>query len=184
MKSSPSPNQAGFTLIELVIVASLTVLVMMTVTAMFMTFIITSQKASMKQKIQSEGESALSKIEFILRNSRKLVPSLDGVTTCNNDVASPMTSLAVQGLDGYVTTLQTYPLVDPKIASYSSAINDYYYLTSDEVTLSNLRFTCLNGAEDSFYINVAFDLKMGTGTTNDKETSIQNFQTGITLRNN
>jgi prepilin-type N-terminal cleavage/methylation domain-containing protein len=181
---SARPNQAGFTLIELLVVAALTVLIMLTVTSLFMTFLITSQKASIEQKVKSEGETALSKIEFILRNSRKLVPNLDGGTTCNNDPDAPMSSLAVEGLDGYITTLQTYPDEEPKIASHSGAINDYYYLTSDETTLTNLEFTCLTGAEDSHYVGVSFDLTIGTGISADRETAQETFQTGVTLRNN
>lgn len=181
---NPVHSQPGFTLIELLVVAALTVLIMLTVTSMFMTFLITSQKASIEQRVKSEGESALSQMEFILRNSHKLVPNLDGATTCNNDVDNPMTNIAVEGFDGYVTTLQTYPPEEPKIASHSSAVNDYYYLTSDETTLSNLKFTCLTGAENSYYIGITFDLKIGTGATADRQTALQSFQTGVTLRNN
>lgn len=178
------PSSAGFTLIELLIVASLTVIIMLTVTSMFLTFLITSQKANIEQRVKSEGESALSTIEFLLRNSRVLVPNLDGATTCNNDVNTPMTSLAMEGLDGFITTLQTYPPEEPKIASHSSAVDDYYFLTSDETTLSNLKFTCLTGAEDSYYVGVSFDLQIGPGLSADRETALQNFQTGVTLRNN
>jgi type II secretory pathway pseudopilin PulG len=177
-------NQKGFTLLELLIVAGLSVMVMMTVTTMFLTFIVTSRKSNIKQKVHNEGEAALSKIEFILRNSQKLVAGLDGATICNNDSQTPMTNIAVQGLDGYVTTLQTYPLSGGQLASYSTAIDDYYYLTSEEVELSNLRFVCLTGEENSYYVNVAFDLKIGSGFENNKETAIESFQTGITLRNN
>lgn len=177
-------GQAGFTLIELLVVATLTVLIMLTVTSLFMTFLITSQKASIDQRVKSEGEEALSKIEFILRNSRRLVPNLDGGTTCNNDPDGPMASIAVEGLDGFVTTLQSYPAENPQIASHSGAINDYYYLTSDETTLTNLEFTCLTGAEDSYYVAVSFNLTIGTGQGNDRETATETFQTGITLRNN
>jgi prepilin-type N-terminal cleavage/methylation domain-containing protein len=184
MKMLPRINNAGFTLIELLVVASLTVIIMLTVTTMFMTFIITSQKTNVEQRVSSEGENALSQIEFILRNSRKLVPNLDGATICNNDPNNPMASIAVEGLDGYVTTLQTYPEEDPKIASHSTAINDYYYLTSNETTLSNLQFTCLTGAEDSYYVGISFDLLSGTGTSADRETAAETFQSGVTLRNN
>ena len=182
-KSCKQNQQAGFTLIELLIVSTITVMVMMTVTAMLLTFIITSKKSSIKQKVNNEGNNALSKIEFVLRNSQKLVAGLDGSTICSNDAETPMTDIAIQGLDGYVTTLQTYPLENGQIASYSSAINDYYYITSDETTLSNLQFTCLTGEENSYYVGVSFDLKIGSGLSRDKETAIENFQTGITLRN-
>ncbi len=157
---------------------------MLTVTTMFMTFLIASNKASISQRVKSEGESALSQIEFLMRNTKRLVPGLDGATTCNNDSENPMTNIALEGLDGYVTTLQAYPEEDPKIASHSTAIDDYYYLTSDETTLSNLNFTCLNGAEGSYYVGVSFDLKIGTGEEEGRETAIENFQTGVTLRNN
>jgi prepilin-type N-terminal cleavage/methylation domain-containing protein len=177
-------KQAGFTLIEMLIVAGLSVMVMMTVTSMFLTFIISSNKSNIEQKIHNEGEEALSRIEFILRNSQKLVAGLDGSTICNNDPDVPMTDIAIKGLDGYVTTLQTYPLEGGEIASYSTAINDYYYLTSEDTVLSNLQFICLNGDENSFYVNASFDLKIGSGETSDRETSTEHFQTGITLRNN
>lgn len=174
----------GFTLIELLIVASLTVVIMLTVSSMLMTFLLTSQKASLQQRVKSEGESALSQMEFLLRNARKLTPNLDGATTCNNDAANPMTSIAIQGFDGFITTLQSYPTEEPKIASYSSAINDYYYLTSDDVRLTDLRFTCLTGAENSHYVGVTFGLAVGPGEQSDRETAVETFQTGVTLRNN
>lgn len=177
-------NQSGFTLLELLIVAGLSVLIMMTATTMFLTFIITSKKSNIKQKVHNEGEAALNQIEFILRNSQKLVAGLDGATICNNDPDTPTNNIAVQGLDGYVTTLQTYPLADGQLASYSTAINDYYYLTSDETTISNLEFTCLTGGEENtYYVSTSFDLKIGSSASNDKDTSIEHFQTGITLRN-
>ena len=95
-----------------------------------------------------------------------------------------MTSLAVEGFDGFITTLQTYPEENPKIASYSSAINDYYYLTSDETNLSNLEFVCLTGEESSFYIGISFQLQIGAGESADRETAQETFQSGVTLRNN
>jgi prepilin-type N-terminal cleavage/methylation domain-containing protein len=179
-----STKQAGFTLIELLVVTSLTVMIMLAVTSMFMTFLITSQKTSIDQKVKSEGENALSNIEFILRNARRLSPGLDGTTTCTNDPDVPMTNIAVEGFDGFITTLQAYPEEDPQIASYSSAINDYYYLTSDETVLSNLEFICLEGEESSHYIGVSFQLQIGAGETADRETALETFQSGITLRNN
>jgi len=176
-------NNLGFTLIELLVVASLTVLIMLTVTIMFTTFLVASQKANIQQRVKSEGERALSRIEFILLNSRQLVPGLDGATSCTNDPDVPMTNIAVEGLDGHITTLQAYPEEEPKIASHSTAVNDYYYLTSDETTLSNLEFICLSGAENSHYLNVSFDLKIGSGAEADRETTIESFSTGVTLRN-
>jgi len=184
MRKTHINTLSGFTLIELIVVTALTVLVMMTVTTMFLTFIISSTKASIEQKVNSKGEAALAKIEFILRNSQKLVAGLDGTTICNNDAQSPMTNIAVQGLDGYITTLQTYPLENGRIASYSTAVNDYYYLTSDEVAMSNLRFMCLSGEEDSYYVGITFDLKIGSSNISDRDTALESFQTGITLRNN
>jgi len=183
-KTKPGSSWRGFTLIELLVVTSLTVMIMLVITSMFMTFLITSQKTSIEHKIKSEGENALSNIEFILRNSRRLVPGLDGVTTCNNDPDTPMTNIAVEGFDGFITTLYAYPEANPKIASYSSAIGDYYYLTSSETILSNLEFTCLSGEESSHYVGVSFQLQIGTGEGADRETAVQTFQSGITLRNN
>lgn len=178
-------HPAGFTLIELLVVATLTVLIMMTVTTVFMTFLITSYKANIQQRVKNEGERALSQIEFTLRNAQRLSPNLDGSTICNNDPDVPMTSLGVEGLDGYKTILQAYPAgAEARIASHSTAINDYYYLTSDDTTLSNLKFTCLAGEDANvYYITVSFDLKIGTGTTRDRETAIESFQSGLTLRN-
>ena len=176
-------NLPGFTLIELLVVASLTVLIMLTVTSMFTTFLVASQKANLEQRLRAEGESALSKMEFTLLNSRRLVEGLDGATICLNEPTIPMTNIAVEGLDGFITTLQTYPEEEPKIASHSTAISDYYYLTSDETTLSNLEFICLNGAEGSYYVGISFDLTAGTGSAADRETSVESFQGGVTLRN-
>lgn len=178
-------NKHGFTLIELLVVTALAIMLMLSASAVFMTFLIGSAKTNLSQKVKAEGNQAISQIKFLLRNARSLQPNL-AAETCTTD----MSSIAFESLDGLVTTLSV--TTDPsdsqdKIAS-SSAENGNYFFTSGQTTFIDtppIQFDCYLGANNSHYVEVSFTLHQGQGnvTVSDRQNIVETFSTGVTLRN-
>lgn len=166
-------TKTGFTLIELLIVTSLTVLLLLTITSMFMTFLLSNSKTNTKKTVKEEGLHAMSQMEFLLKNAfyidEELTPCISG-----------MTSIAIVSLDGGTTLLQTQTQDDSgieTIASNSAA------LTSDSVTLSNLRFDC-SGTAGNRQVRVSFDLEKNAPTLGTEHAPItESFTATILLRN-
>jgi prepilin-type N-terminal cleavage/methylation domain-containing protein len=164
----------GFTLIELLVVVSITVLLMMTISIFFLTFIVGSTKAVFEQKIKRDGETALEQASTMLRNARF-------ITTCSTG----MTSISFTGRDNLVTTLTG----DSNRFASMSAITDPvtpFYLTSDFSNLvpaNTVIFDCYLAGNNQHYIEISFTLKKGTSASNDQNTLTRSFKTGVTVRN-
>lgn len=166
-------TKTGFTLIELLIVTSLTVLLLLTITSMFMTFLLSNSKTNTKKTVKEEGLHAMSQMEFLLKNAFYIDEELTPCTT-------GMTSIAVVSLDGGTTRLQTETQDESgieRIASNSSS------LTSDSVTLSNLRFDC-SGAAGNRQVKVSFDLEKNSPTLGTEHAPVtESFTSTVLLRN-
>ena len=163
--TSPA-SQKGFTLIEILVTTSLTVLIMLTITSMFMTFLVSNSKTNIKKIVKEEGLYAMSQMEFILKNAYYL----DETThTCSAD----MDTIEVISLDGGVTTFTNQ---GGKIASNSAA------LTSDEVALSGLSFDC-SGAVSNRSIKISFQLQKNAPTLSQDTSVLQTFESTVNIRN-
>lgn len=171
-------KQAGFTLLELLIIVSLSVMLMLSSSALFITFLLGNTKVNRMQSIKNEGEYAMAQMEFLLRNSLSLEPNNE-TFVCQAD----MESIAVKSIDGGVTTFfaeQDSDLQD-KIAS-----NSGIYLTSGDVTLlDGPTFDCSESADKSArYVTISFTLRKGTPTLDEAKDIIeQEFISGVALRN-
>jgi len=169
-------SQNGFTLIELLIVTALMVILTLTVSAMFMTFMVTNARTNTKNTLKVEGSYALSQIEFMLRNSYKLVENSD-TQVCQGN----MDRIALESIDGGQTEffLDT-SVTPPKIASNSGT-----YLTSDTVQVANLQFDCSERYSGERSVTIDFDLsKVVPSISNTtSEESSQHFSSVVSLRN-
>ena len=168
--SLSNKHSAGFTLIELLITTSLTVLLMLTITTMFMTFLIGNSKTNVKKTVKEEGLHAMSQIEFILKNAFYVDES---TITCG----SGMPSIQIVSLDGGLTEFRT--ISDSgvnKIASNSAT------LTSDAVILENLRFDC-SGEVGNRKINVSFTLRKNAPTLSNDDVISEEFTSTVNIRN-
>jgi prepilin-type N-terminal cleavage/methylation domain-containing protein len=163
-----SIKKTGFTLIELLITTALTVILMLTVTALFMTFLLSNSRTNTQKAIKEEGIHAMSQMEFILRNARYIdvesTPCITGMSTI--DVISA---------DGGLTTFRT--ITDggvPKIASNSA------FLTSGSVNVSNppLRFNC-SGSLGNRRVKITFGLSKTSPDGNVNEV----FESTVNIRN-
>ena len=167
--------QAGFTLVELLVTTSLTVLLMLTITTLFMTFLVGNSKTNIRKSVKEEGLHALNQMEFNIKNARYV----EGSCTEN------MTALSVVGIDGGVTVYSTVQDVVEnqqneqlvsKIASNNSR------LTSEAVTLTALDFDC-SGDPGNRLVKVSFILEKNAPTLNEDSTISEPFQATINMRN-
>ena len=176
-------NHAGFTLIELLIVTTISALLLLTVSSVLMTFMLSNNKSGSRQKVVSEGKFALSQMEFLLRNSIKLVPNINNQTCEAN-----MDSIAFSSIDGQYTELLS--TIDSaaseesggdgvtKIASMAGLVNPYF-LTSDAVTIdSGPSFNCVEEGNNK-YVEITFTLSKNPSNNFVPET----FNSRINLRN-
>ena len=182
-KISSSSFQTGFTLIEVLVVVSLTVMLMLTASTLFMTFLIGNTKTSSNILIKNEGNYANTQMEFLIRNAVDILPNSD-----NQTCATGMNELVIKSIDGGITTLTS--LEDPtdnnlpKIASISGSSNQF--LTSGSLTLlSGPTFNCTQPAyATSPYITTAFTLQKGTpGVDQPRDIVQQNFGSSVSIRN-
>lgn len=162
----PNIKRNGFTLIELLITTSLTVLLMLTITTIFMTFLLGNSKTNIRKTLKEEGFHALNQMEFIIKNARYYDTTLSACTANLN-------TIRVVGLDSGETT---YSILFDKIASSSS------YLTSDSVTPSNLNFDC-SGDAGNRQIKVSFTLEKSAPTLGENELISESFEATINMRN-
>jgi competence protein ComGC len=176
-KEIQTNNSTGFTLIELLITTSLTVLLMLTITSMFMTFLIGNSKTNIKQTVKEEGLHAMNQMEFIMKNAHYVVDS-----TCTPGTSG---TIGITGLDGGTST---YSNEDGKIASVSassvsgSSSEFFTYLTSGSVTLSNLNFNC-TGVAGNRQIVISFDLEKNAPTLSADSLVKESFQSTVSVRN-
>lgn len=173
--------QPGFTIVESLVVISLTVLLMLTATSLFMAMLIGNTKSTVTQKVKGEGEYAISQIEFLLRNAVSLEPNLAGETCAQGTV---MESISFKSLDNGITTLQKE--VDSSDGKAKIASNSGVYLTSGNTTLLNpgLTFVCRQSPDGTkTYVTASFTLQKGTpGVDRPRDIVEQTFTTGVSLR--
>jgi hypothetical protein len=160
----------GFTLVELLIVMTLSIMLLLTASSLFMTLLIGNTKTNSSQLIKAEGTTAMNQIEFLLRNAVE-------IPTC---VASSNT-LTIRSLDGGTTVLgSTLNNGKYKIASNSS------YLTSESVDLvgNQVTFSCAQSADGlSKYVTTTFTLRKGIPNFDSARDIVEEtFSAGINMR--
>ena len=185
-------KNSGFTLIELLVVTSLTVMLMLTASSVFVTYMMASQKATTMQSIKNEGGLALNQMEFLLRNSLKIIQNSDG------DICQMgMQKIALISYDGGITELMVESDTnDNNIVKIAS--NSGIYMTSgknDLVTAADslnynydpvdkLHFDCVESPDGKTkHITVSFILRRGNLLDKARDIAVQEFTTGVTLRN-
>lgn len=176
MQSMLPTNNKGFTLLELLIVVSLTVILMLSASALFLTFLVSNTKGNALQRVNEEGEYALSQMEFLIRNSIEILPNSSG-QTCEQD----MTELVIRSIDNGTTMFAAEEVGGvTKIASNSGV-----YLTSGAAEIiAGPEFDCTTTeAGGTQYVTIQFTLRKGTpGLDQDKEIVEQAFQTSVSVR--
>lgn len=173
----PSSSQAGFTLIEILIVVTISVMLLLTASSLFLTLLIGSTKTNSSTLIKQQGNVAMQQIDFLLRNAVDLQPNTSG-QTCD----PTMTEVLLKSFDGGTTRLRVLQDTDGKykIASNSS------FLTSGAVDIvgNALNVSCTQATDFSGrYLTVSFTLRKGTPSIDQARDIVEEtFGSSVNLR--
>ncbi len=170
--------QAGFTLLEVVVATAITVIMMIAATGLFLATLRTNTKDNQVTSVKTDGDYAISQIEFLLRNAVSIVPN--PATPTAPSCTSGMQSITFKLIDGGITTLGSS---NGLIASKSAAVASTAYLTSPATTLSDLTFDCSQaGTNYGTYVTVSFSLSKDETNSNLPNTLTQDFKTSVNVR--
>ncbi len=159
-------NNAGYTLIELVVVAAIMGVIAVVASGLFLTSLSGGGKSAGLNEVRTNGDYAITQMERMIRNAVRV----DG--TCVAD----MTSLTILNRDGGTTVFDT---VDDRVASNSG------YLTSGglQVVGSAIDFDCVVGTGSSpTTVSIGFVLGKVNELTNKHEEVEVEFETSVQLR--
>lgn len=158
---------SGFTLTEVLVITSLTVIIMLSSVVLFMTFLLNQNLISQKQKLKTEGDNALKQITQILREANQITdcPFVNQTSLTFIDPTQAEISLTV--VDSRLTINQT-----------DLSIN----LNSEDLSAQNLLVTCREG-EEATLVSVSFELTNNTALRFTETPITQTFSTTVSLRN-
>ncbi len=167
-------SRGGFSLIELLVSVTLLVFLLMTATTMFMTFLVSNAKTSVRHTIKGEGNFVISQLEYMIRNGESVT-----VTNCSAGGASN-NSITIKPFDD--VNQKTISLQDDKIRLSYGATNEF--LTSDSTVASGLSFTCFGTLTGSRRIEAKFTLQKSVDSIQATASEItEDFRTVVQIRN-
>lgn len=178
LKRTTFSQAAGFTMIELLVITSLSVILMLATSTLFISFLMGRTKVSAIKQVKDEGQYALNRMEFLIRNAIEVLPNNEYPTGCELD----MESFSIRSLDGGITTFfsETDASDDrPKIASNSGV-----YLTSGSVQLvDGPRFDCTEPSDSTLqHVVIRFTLQRGATEIEQQSFARSDFQTSVSIR--
>ncbi len=170
-------NRSGFTLIEVLVAITLSVMLIAAAAGLFFTTLRSDSKQTFVSVLRDNGDYALSQMEFLLRNAVALDRINPGDSTCT----SGMSQIVFRSVDNGVTRLY---LSNNAIASESVQVGVTRYLTGGPTTASNLSFNCSQSAPNTgTYVRISFDLTYATTSgTFFEESGSQSFSTTVNIR--
>lgn len=160
-------NNLGFSLIEVIVVAALTILILFSTVIMFLTFMINQARLAQRQRVKTAGDNALKQIEQAVRGAQD-------ITTCEED----MDTLVWQSLAGVQGSIE---IDSNRIASNSGT--ETYLLTPENIIVDSIRFDCYSTTRQSNFVSLQFSLSTRDDEGLMNEALRQNFQTSIDIRN-
>lgn len=168
----------GFTAIELLIAVGLLSMLLLTISAVFISFIVGTSKTHAYKILKAEGTKANTQIDYLLRNARRIT------SPC---VGSSANTINIEGLDGGITTLQN---IDNKVASVAAypptfASTTDFFLTGNSVELTaDPTITCRENSSGQRLVEVSFTLqRAGVDAEVGSDTVTQTFNTWVEIRN-
>lgn len=176
-KRLPELPQAGFTLVEVLIVVTISVMLLLTASSLFMTLLIGSTKTNSSTLIKQQGNITQQQLDFLLRNAVDVGTNSTG-QTCNPS----MTEVVLVGSDGGSTTLRA--LADAQ-GRYRIASNSAF-LTAGGVELvgNALNVNCVQSSDLlNKYLTVSFTLRRGTpGVDQARDIVEETFSSSTNIR--
>lgn len=172
-------NRRGFTLLELLISASVIAFLSVIITQVLFSSIHLNTKTEVIKELKQTGEMTLGVMSRMIQNAAAI--------TC-----TASTYITITGFDGGVTTLECAD--DAGIARIASVSASQVYLTNSNVTLITaagvsgctnqpLQFTCVEVGGVPTSVNVSFRLRQKNLNATSYEKADELFQTTVSLRN-
>lgn len=167
-------KQRAFTLIELLVTSSVTALLMLAVSSLFITFLATAYKSRISQNLRESGNNAMKQMVEMVRSSSEIT------STCASD--APLAYIDIIGQDGLSTKIIEE---EDRIASVSAEHTLYLTEEGDHPNfVSKLLFTCYPTPEGKKYVEISFTLKAGSNEISDSARSTTlDFSSGLATRN-
>lgn len=147
------PSKSGFTLIELMVVTTIVVLLLLSVSSMFMTFMLSNARTNITRQIKAEGSEMISQMEFVLRNARSTSLSCSAAGSGNTigsggvNITDADGNIVVLAYNANRITLGGKPLNSNFVVSTAPTLTCYQD-TNNLKTSVGIRFT-LSRTEDS-----------------------------------
>lgn len=165
-------------MIELLVVASLSVILMLATSTLFLSFLMGRTKVTALRQVKSEGQYAINQMEFLIRNALEVVPTAEYPEGCEPN----MSSIAIRSIDGEITTF--FAEEDSRDNHVKIASNSGVYLTSNTVSVvGGPRFNCEEPADRTAqHVTIWFELRKGEVTDDQRETAQSEFQTSVSVR--
>ena len=171
-KTAQHQPLAAFTLVEILVTVTLTAIIMLGITSLFISFMMSAGKSRISQSVRENGTVAMQRMIEELRNAKAINIT---ATQCNGSTV--YSSLAFVNADDVASSLAA---ASNRIRLNTGGSN--YYLTSDSNQLRNLGFVCYN-TEAAKYIEITFTLASSTAIANSPIHSQLDFKSGVALRN-
>ncbi len=171
-KTAQRQSSAAFTLIEILVTVSLTSIIMLGITSLFISLITSAGKSRISQSVRENGTVAMQRMIEELRNAKAINLS---AAQCNGSTV--YSSLSFVNADDITSSLAAS---SNRIRLNTGGYN--YYLTSDSNQLRDLSFICYD-TEAAKYIEISFTLASSTAIANNPTHSQLDFKSGVALRN-
>ncbi len=178
-------RRAGFTLVELLVVTSLVILLLMTVSAMFMTFLVSNAQTNIRRQIKAEGNQMIAQVEFLFRSAKSVTRinadgSIESVFPCTSASGSSetlsSTNLKIVDADSNVY-IMSFNDTEDRIYIKNSGVDNA--LNSTYVVPGAPNITCFGSSTNAKKsIKIDFTLQWEAESTFQ-----ENFNTTVQLRN-
>lgn len=174
-KTAQPKSLAAFTLIEILVTVTLTAIIMLGITSLFISLMTSAGKSRISQNLRENGTVAMQRMIEELRNAKAI-----NLTTaeCDGNITHSSLSFTNNNIDETISTLSA----DNNRIKLTTGTSDYY-LTSDNNELRGLTFVCYSSSEGAKYIEISFTLASSAATANSPTHSQLDFKSGVSLRN-
>jgi type II secretory pathway pseudopilin PulG len=162
-------NKVGYSLIELTIVVALVGVLSITISAIVLSTIVSSNRIKNQIRVRQSGDFTIGQINTLVRNARK-------ITLCD----TTNKTLTTLNQDNRDTTIS---LSGTQIASSSALSGTTVYMTPTDLAVSAFDISCIPDSSNPKLVNITFSLKK-TGTTSKAiENPLETFTTSAEVRN-
>lgn len=177
-----TPNQSGFTLLEMVVSLAIVALVSTVLSQVFIATLRTNTKTELLKDVKQTGEIALETMVRQIQNAKSVT------TTCDYAGTTSQSITLINADNGETTLACVLDGTTTRLASTSA--QGTQYLTTPNVTMggttcptSSLEFICKGGAGVSSSVTISFRLAQSGVAIGAFEQSSESFQTTASMRN-